>query len=546
MSAAQARFGRYGILGTLGEGGFATVYRAWDPSLAREVALKVLLPHLAADPAFRHQFIAEARALARLHHANIVTVYSVDEAEGRPFFTMELIEGRTLTELLAGGRRAPLDEVVAMLRDLASAVDYFHAAGIVHGDIKAANVMVDGAGRVVVMDFGIARMLDEGGPTRMLADGGTSGRGPLTAGTASAHRAGALGNMGTPETMAPEQIRGEPARPPADVYALGVLAYQLLAGHLPHGGATEHILHLKTAEPAPSLRALRPDLPEAVCAAVDAALDRDPGRRPASAGRFAGMLAAAAAPYLAAPPRDTTETAVFHSAPRGGWGRAVLVAGLAGLVLALTIGVTLAIVRVLPERGAPARADVAPGRGPAVTPSPSPVVVTAVPLAGTRAVSIPPAALTPAHVVLPTAPARAIPLPVGVDATEQAIVEALNRNGPVFIDAMRALDASGLGASFADDAFTYYVDAIAALKAAGQYEDAELVTISLRELRQEGADRASVRTTERWRSTVRETASGKKLQGTETVYDEEYHLVRRGGRWLITNLTFTTVSEAPY
>jgi serine/threonine-protein kinase len=149
-------FGRYELRGALGEGGFATVYRAWDAMLEREVALKLLHPHMATNADIRRRFLAEARALARLRHPNIVVVHEVGEADGRSFFTMELIEGRTLAAIGARGPLPPA-EVLRIVQSLAGAVDAMHAAGFIHRDIKVGNVMVERGGRVVLMDFGIAR-----------------------------------------------------------------------------------------------------------------------------------------------------------------------------------------------------------------------------------------------------------------------------------------------------------------------------------------------------------------------------------------------------
>ncbi|HZU75961.1 MAG TPA: serine/threonine-protein kinase, partial [Dehalococcoidia bacterium] len=237
MAEAGAQFGRYELRGELGRGGFATVFRAWDVALGREVALKALQAHLAIDATIRQRFMAEARAIAQLHHPNIITVHEVDEANGRPFFTMELINGPTLASLVAPGQGLPLGRVAEIMRGLASAVDYLHTRRLVHRDIKASNVMLDAWGRVVLMDFGVARALDQ----TQLTQSGIS--------------------IGTPEAMAPEQVRGQPAGPAADIYALGVLAYRLLAGRAPFVGETIYVLHAHAYEPPPALSELRPGLP---------------------------------------------------------------------------------------------------------------------------------------------------------------------------------------------------------------------------------------------------------------------------------------------
>jgi serine/threonine-protein kinase len=293
-------FGRYELRGILGEGGFAIVYRALDPSLDREVALKVLRPHLAADPEVRRRFLAEARAIARLRHPNIAIVYEVGEAGGRPFFSMELIEGRTLAQMVSPGQGLPLPQVAHIVAGLASAVDYLHEQGLVHRDIKAANAMVDRFGRVVLMDFGIARALDRTQHTR----------------------AGAI--LGTLETMSPEQVRGQPAGPPADIYALGIVTYQMLAGRPPFEGDTAYMLYAHAHEAPPPLRTVRSDLPEPVYGTLELAFAKDPAQRPHSAQRLADALVASPTPRpqttprpLAPPPRTQVRSRRTSTDPGG-------------------------------------------------------------------------------------------------------------------------------------------------------------------------------------------------------------------------------------
>jgi eukaryotic-like serine/threonine-protein kinase len=192
------RIGRYEVRATLGHGGFAVVYRAWDPTLTREVALKVLHQHLAEQPEFRARFLNEARAIAGLDHPNILPVYEVSNAGEIPFFTMRLVHGDTLAGLIAEEKPLSLARVAEIIRDLGSALDHLHAAGLVHRDLKPSNVMVEPSGRVSLMDFGIARI-------------------------SGLEMTGTSLIIGTPEYMAPEQCRGQPVGPAADIYALGAL-----------------------------------------------------------------------------------------------------------------------------------------------------------------------------------------------------------------------------------------------------------------------------------------------------------------------------------
>jgi serine/threonine protein kinase len=264
MTAALVR---YDMLGLLGEGGHAVVYRVFDHSLGRLVALKTLLPQSLGDADLRARFEYEARTLALLTHPNLVRVLENACHESPPYFTMELLEGSTLEQTIAPGYALPIDAVLRLIAPLAAALDYIHACGFVHRDVKPANVMVEPSGRVVLMDLGIARRTDTAGPTR------------------------AGSTIGTPLYMSPEQARGEAAGPAADIYALGVITYQLLAGRPPFEGDTVTVLHGHlTAEP-PSLRSLRPDLPETVQAAMVAVQAKNPAHRFASAGAFVAALA---------------------------------------------------------------------------------------------------------------------------------------------------------------------------------------------------------------------------------------------------------------
>lgn len=267
MAEPAATLGRYQLLGVLGRGGFATVYRAHDPQLDRDVALKTLLPHLAEDAGICRRFLAEARAIARLSHPGIITVFEAGEANGRPFYAMEVIEGRTLAEELAATGPLPPARALGLLRPLAAALDYLHGAGLVHRDVKPANIMLHSDGRVLLMDFGIARVLEE---TRYTETGAS---------------------LGTPSYMSPEQVLGHDVGPPADVYMLAIIAYQMLAGRPPFSGATAQVLHAQAYEPPPALSGFAPGLPDYVYQALEVALSKDPAARPPSATHLVEQLA---------------------------------------------------------------------------------------------------------------------------------------------------------------------------------------------------------------------------------------------------------------
>ena len=314
----------------VGEGRFATVYRAWDPASGGEVALKALRPALAAQPDVRLRFLAKARAMAPLRHPNLAHIYDVGEVAGRPFFTRELIDGRTLVELIGEARGLDATWVAALLRRLSAAVDYLHAAGLVHRDITPANVIVSRTGRVALMDFGIARPV----------------------GLPTSTQSGDL--LATPEYVSPEQSRGQFAGPAADIYALGVLIYHLLAGQPPFAGDGAQLLRAHADELPPRLQTLRPGLPAPVYAAIESALAKEPARRPATARQFAAALRAALPPprpsqtagrasasAWSADQRERHRAGMAQRLERGTSLRRL--AGVAGAAGALLIGIALAI-----------------------------------------------------------------------------------------------------------------------------------------------------------------------------------------------------------
>jgi TolB-like protein len=222
--AVGTRLGPYEITAKLGEGGMGEVYRARDARLARDVAVKVLPAAVAADPERLERFRREARAVAALSHPGIVTLYSIDEADGVTFLTMELVEGDTLDrQVTASG--LPVERVVEIGLALSDALAGAHEKGIVHRDLKPANVMVDGRGRVKILDFGLAKAAAQ---TPLVAD--------PTAETLLGTRAGIL--VGTLPYMSPEQLRDEPLDARSDIFSLGVLLYELVAGERPFRGAT--------------------------------------------------------------------------------------------------------------------------------------------------------------------------------------------------------------------------------------------------------------------------------------------------------------------
>ena len=260
---APTRLGRFEILGEIGRGGMGILLRVRDPALGRIVAVKVLKDPLRL-PAARARFQREATLFARLKHPNIVSVHEVGEVEGVPYIVMDLIEGTTLAERLS--RRPPVDEMVSLLEDVARAVHHAHSQNVLHRDLKPGNILIDGSGRPLVVDFGLAIPLNS---EEALTATGTC--------------------IGTPGYMAPEQVGGRRAEagPGTDVWALGVILYEMLTGERPFPGATpvEVCYSIVYEDPKPANEA-----PQDLLAVALKAMEKEPGRRYASALDFAEEL----------------------------------------------------------------------------------------------------------------------------------------------------------------------------------------------------------------------------------------------------------------
>ena len=273
MLAAGATLGPYKILAALGAGGMGEVYRGRDTRIGREIAVKILPPEFAADPERLRRFEHEARALGALNHPNLVTLHDLGNDGGQAYLVTELLEGHTLRDVLGAGplplRRA-LDHVVQIATGLAAA----HAKGIAHRDLKPENVFVTRDGRVKILDFGLARQVT----TRAGPEDSTALTEP-----------GAI--LGTAGYMAPEQVRGLGADTRADLFALGCVLYEMLAGKRAFAAPTavETLNAILTVEPAP-LEEVRRDLPPAVCRIVQRCLEKDPTRRVQSALDLAFQL----------------------------------------------------------------------------------------------------------------------------------------------------------------------------------------------------------------------------------------------------------------
>jgi len=268
-------FGKYAVVEVIGHGGMADVYRARHPTLARDVAIKAIHPHLAAEPGFQERFAHEARLVAGLRHPGIVQVYDFDAAVGRPYMVMELIDGGTLKDRLGRvfAERGPmtLEEAARFLVPIADALDHAHAHGAVHRDLKPANILLTSAGDPVLSDFGIAKILEE---------------------SIQISATGAL--VGTPAYMSPEQAGSRPVDARSDQYSLGIVAYEMVTGRVPfHGESPTAVMVQHVQDPPPEPRLVNPDLPASVQAVILKALAKDPAARFASAGDMARAFTAA-------------------------------------------------------------------------------------------------------------------------------------------------------------------------------------------------------------------------------------------------------------
>ena len=282
FSLTGKQIGKYRLVEKLGQGGMAQVYKAYQPDLDRYVAIKVLHPHLTGDEDFATRFRREARAVAAIEHPHIVRIYDFDSDEDLAFLVMEYLEGTSLKALLHDLRRRDeqMDtaEVGRIVGAVAKALAHAHRQGLVHRDVKPSNVLITSDGRPVLTDFGIARIVDE---TVITESGGT---------------------LGTPAYMSPEQGKGESGDARSDIYALGVMLYQLCTGRIPFDADTPYAIILKhITAPLPPPRSICPELPESVERVILKALAKDPDDRFQNAGELDRAIRAAVEAPDAAP-----------------------------------------------------------------------------------------------------------------------------------------------------------------------------------------------------------------------------------------------------
>ena len=260
---------RYELEELVGTGGMASVYRARDRLLERNVAIKILHEHYSRDDDYVERFRREARAAAKLSHPNIVTVIDRGEADGRQFIVFEYVDGQNLKQLIANRGRLPVRDALELGTEIGRALTFAHAQGLVHRDVKPQNVLL-GGGDVKVTDFGIARSLD--------VNIGLTQTGTV---------------LGTWEYVSPEQATGRGVDERTDVYSLGVVIYELLAGEPPYSGDSFVAVAMRHVnDPVPSVSAARPDVPLRVDAALQRAMAKDPDDRFQSMGGLVAELGA--------------------------------------------------------------------------------------------------------------------------------------------------------------------------------------------------------------------------------------------------------------
>ncbi|GAB4495261.1 MAG: hypothetical protein OHK0010_31670 [Anaerolineales bacterium] len=262
------KIGRYEIKSELGRGGMATVYKAYDPLFEREVALKVLPREMLHDPQFRVRFEREAKTIAALEHPAIVPVYDVGEEDGQPYFVMRYMTGGSLQERIAQGPIS-LSEAARIFTKLAPALDEAHTKGIIHRDLKPGNILFDRIGEPYVSDFGIAKITQAQGAT-------------MTGGAI----------IGTPAYMSPEQAQGEQVDGRSDIYALGVILYEMLSGVQPYQATTPMAVVVKhITEPIPHILDSNPNLPVDIEPIIEKAMAKSRDERFGTATELADAVA---------------------------------------------------------------------------------------------------------------------------------------------------------------------------------------------------------------------------------------------------------------
>jgi serine/threonine-protein kinase len=285
---------RYQVVAPLGEGGMAAVYKAYHPETERYVALKILPKHFASDPEFVGRFEQEAKLIAQLQHPHILPVFDYGEADDYTYIVMPFVETGTLADLL-GEAPLPIEQIQRIISQVGDALDYAHSRGIVHRDVKPSNILIDERGNCLLMDFGIAKMVE--GTKHFTQTGGV---------------------IGTPAYMSPEQGLGQKPDGRSDIYSLGVVLYQMATGRLPFDAETPMAVAIKHIfDPLPPPRTVNPNLSETVERVILKALTKERDDRYATAAEMIAALQAIAEDETAIPKADKVEkTEAVDSSPQ--------------------------------------------------------------------------------------------------------------------------------------------------------------------------------------------------------------------------------------
>ena len=287
------QIGQYQVISLLGRGGMATVYRARQPSMGREVALKAIKAEFMGETEFMDRFQQEVKTVAALGHPHILKVFDYGEVNGSPYLVMELLNGGSLADLLRNGP-PPRPIAIRMADQIGSALDYAHRRGIVHRDLKPQNVLLDEDRNAFLTDFGIAKLLNQ---TKRMTSTGTI--------------------MGTPAYMSPEQWQGKAIDSRSDVYAFGIMLFELVAGRVPFDSDTPFaLMHKHVNEPPPLLSDSTTGVSPAVDAVITRALAKDPANRFATAGELSEAFAQTLSASDSAPMVSRGRMEPTYSAPR--------------------------------------------------------------------------------------------------------------------------------------------------------------------------------------------------------------------------------------
>ncbi|HEX5505584.1 MAG TPA: PASTA domain-containing protein [Thermomicrobiales bacterium] len=449
---------RYRVGPKIGDGGMAVVYRGFDTLLGRNVAIKVLREQYAADPQFLARFQREAQAVAALTHPNIVGIFDVGVEAGLHYFVMEYVDGPNLKEVIRARGALPVDEAVSIMLQVLNGLGYAHARALVHRDVKPQNILLTPDGTAKVADFGIAKGLADA----TLTEAGVG--------------------MGTVHYISPEQARGEPASPASDLYAAGVVLYEMLTGDLPFTADSAvgvAVQHVHDPPPAPDL--VNPAVPPPLAALTVHALDKDPAARFTSAREMANALrnwpawpvpavrragAGGRAVARRGPTAVARRAAPAEPARRGGFGcvtwlvGAVIALGLVGLLLAgfrlspfgagLRTPTSLPALAGLPSL-APPTATATTADAPTVTATTPATATTAPVVAEPPTATTAPASPTRPTAASPTAPPTATVPPTATLTPTIALVAVPDLGGKTLAQAQQAAKAIGLAAEQAGE-----------------------------------------------------------------------------------------------